>query len=110
MKAIIAFIVVVSLLNMIEANRLAVLPKNYMKNMNKAILNACTNEAHKKVCDDAVYSCIKNNLKDCDKFDNFNKFNTIRTECIKDKNSEVGFGIILGLLFWVIFIMILGAK
>jgi len=87
---------------MIEAHHHLAMPRNYIKNMNKAIIIFCNAEAHKQVQDDEIYTCFRNKLTTCSTYANYSKFNAIRTECINSKGSDCGYGIILAIMIWVV--------
>jgi hypothetical protein len=102
MKAIILIVALLSVVSMTECCNLRAFSRNYMKNANKAIVNSCNSEAHKQIQDDEIYNCFKNKTTDCTNLANFSEFNAIRTDCIKSKRSDVGFGIIIAIMMWVI--------
>lgn len=103
MKFIVFIIAILSIINMIEAqhHNLA-MPRNYVKNINKAIVNMCNMEAHKQIQDDEIYTCYKNKMSSCTKLANYSKFNAIRAECIKNKGSDYGYGIVIAIMMWVV--------
>ena len=109
MKAVIAVIAIFSIVSMIEARAGFGMPRGTIRNINKSILNYCNHIAHTKVQDNEIYSCFKINKGGCDKLDNYSKFAEIHSECIKNKNSECGVGIIIGLMMWVV-IAIFGMR
>jgi hypothetical protein len=102
MKAVILIVALLSIVSMTEGRNLMAFSRNYMKNADKAIVNSCNAEAHKQILDYAIYSCFKNRTTDCTNLANFSEFFAIRTDCIKSKRSDVGFGIIIAIMMWVI--------
>ena len=102
MRVAIFIIAMLCFITIIEARHRLALPRNYIRNINKAILNVCTATAHKQVQDDEIYNCFKSKLTTCNTYANYSKFNAIREKCIKDKGCDCSFGIIIGLMIWII--------
>jgi hypothetical protein len=103
MKAIIAIVIFISIIdnNIIEARR--VLPGNYMKNIHKSINNICNNKAYNITNNSKVYNCLSNNhISVCRNLTNFTDYINIKTECINIYNSEFGTGIIISIFLWFI--------
>jgi hypothetical protein len=97
-------IIVAFMMNMIamtDARHRLAMPRNYVKNLNKAVENYCNMEAFKKVRNETIYNCFKTNMNNCKTLANYSEFNEIRSECIDIKNSEYGYGIMIGIMFWV---------
>jgi hypothetical protein len=89
------------MISMTDARHRMAIPRNYVKNMNKAVVSYCNMEAHKKIGNETIYNCFKNNMNNCKTLANYSEFNVIRSECIDIKNSEYGYGIFIGIMFWV---------
>jgi hypothetical protein len=102
MKAVILIVALLSVVSMTEGRHFSAFSRNYMRNTDKAIVNSCNYEAHKQIQDDEIYDCFKNRTTDCTNLANFSEFNAIRTNCIKSKRNDVGFGIIIAIMMWVI--------
>lgn len=105
-SAVLAIIVMFSLFGMIEARSYLTLSRNYLRSFNKATLNFCTKEAHKQIQDDEIFNCFTDKNMTCDKLGNFSRFNEIRKECINKKQGEYGYGVIIALMFWIVFAFI----
>jgi hypothetical protein len=102
MKAVILIVALLSVVSMTECRNLRAFSRNYIRNTDKAIVNSCNSEAHKQIQDDEIYDCFKNKTTDCTNLANFSEFNAIRTDCIKSKRNDVGFGIVIAIMMWVI--------
>jgi hypothetical protein len=109
MKAIVVIIALLSIFTMIEARHRLAMPRNYLRNINKAIVNYCELKAHNVIQDDEIYSCFKNKMTTCNTLENFSKFDDIRSKCITDKGSDYGIGIILAIMIWVV-VAICGSR
>ena len=70
-------------------------------NMQKMYYNNCINEAYKETNDKELYECIINNNNNCNTFPNYDKFITIKKNCIDDIDANSGACIfmIMGLLW-----------
>jgi hypothetical protein len=75
----------------------------YLKNVNKAIYNACNKEAYIITNNTDVYNCIHvNNSNKCENLENFTEYNKVRFVCIDRNNSEIGSGILISIIIWLI--------
>jgi len=108
MKVILAAAIFSCLFVVIETRHFG-LQRNVVKNLNKAIVNFCTKEAHNQIQDEELFNCFHNKQATCDTHPRFSEFNAIRYECITNKNGECGTGVVLGLLFWGIILLTMKA-
>ena len=108
MKAIIIAIIIIILIidnNIIEARR--VLPRNYMKNINKSINSICNNKAYNITNNSNVYNCLsKNDINKCRNLTNLTEFMNIKTNCVNNYRSEFGYGVLISIASWVLLSLI----
>lgn len=102
MRVVIFIVAILSFISMIDARHNMALPRNYMRNINNAIVNYCNIKAHSQIQDDEIYTCFKNKMTNCNTYANFSKFDAIRSECMTNKGSDCGYGIIIGIMIWVV--------
>lgn len=101
MRIVIAIIIIISMINNIDAVR--GINKNYLKNINKAIYNVCNKEAYRLTNNSDIYNCIRvNNTIKCQNLENFTEYNNLRIACVKRNNSEIGYGLIISIIIWVL--------
>ena len=102
MRIVIAIIIIISMINNIDAVR-GVNTKKYFRNLNKAIYNVCNKEAYRKTNNTDIYNCINiNNTIKCQNLENFTEYNNLRIVCVKRNNSEFGYGIVISIIIWII--------
>lgn len=106
MKAIIIIVVliIINTNNIIDARK--IIPNNYMKNLNKSINKLCNNKALIITNNINVYNCLNNNINNCKNLNNYTEFYNIKSECIKDYESEFGKGIFISIILWLILSLI----
>jgi len=75
--------------------------KNYMRNLNKNIMNYCNKKALSKTNNTESYNCIISS-NDCSNIENFTEFKNIRNECIKQQRNEFTIGVICGFMMIII--------
>ncbi len=77
--------------------------KNYLKNVNRAIYNKCNKEAYRITNNIDIYNCIcVNNSIKCKHLENFTEYNNLRIVCVNRNNSEIGTGIFISIIIWII--------
>lgn len=102
MRIVIVTIIIISMINNIDAIR-GINTKNYFRNLNKAISNVCNKEAYSKTNNTDIYYCIRfNNTIKCQNLENFTEYNNLRIACITKHNSEFGYGILISIIIWVL--------
>lgn len=75
----------------------------YIKNLNKAIYNICNKEAYNITNNTEIYNCLKvNNTRNCINLENFTEYNNIRFICINKNNADIGSGIFITIIIWII--------
>jgi hypothetical protein len=102
MRIVIATIIIISMINNIDAVR-GVNAKKYFRNLNKAIYNVCNKEAYRVTNNTEIYNCINvNNTIKCQNLENFTEYNNLRMLCVKRNNSEFSYGIVISIIIWVV--------
>lgn len=64
-------------------------------NLEKMQHNSCIIEAYKQTNDKELYECIINKKYNCNTFANYDKFITIKNNCIDDYNDINGYNIFI---------------
>ena len=104
MRFAIISILFMSVLNVSYGFRAHIITKKYVKNMNNAIYQACNKEAHCITRNTDIYECLKvNHSENCSYLTNFTEYNKIRLNCVKEKNMEIGSGVLIWLCSILIF-------
>ena len=105
MRVIIAIIIFITMLDNCESAR--GFGKTYFKNLNKAIHNACNYEAYNITNNTDIYKCMrKNTSHNCMHIDNFTTYITIKDICITRCNGELGKGVIISIICWVMLMLL----
>jgi hypothetical protein len=77
--------------------------KNYIKTINKAIYNICNKKTFNETNNKEIYYCLNvNNTNDCKYLKNFSDYQIIRLACINKYNSEIGSGIFITIIIWLL--------
>lgn len=75
----------------------------YVKNINKIVYKKCNKEAFNITNNIEIYKCLLvNNSNICSNLDNYTDYNKIRFLCIKKFNSNIGNGIFISIIIWMI--------
>jgi hypothetical protein len=93
----------------VEARSTA-MSRNYLKNVEKTIVNNCNNRAFRLTNNTEVFECIKYKKGDCCNLANFTEFSNIRNECISEYHSEFGKGVLISIAIWVVIITLCAMK
>jgi len=102
MRIVIATIIIISMINNIDAIR-GINAKKYVRNVNKMIYNICNKEAYRKTNNTDIYNCINaNNTIKCQYLENFTEYNNVRILCVKRNNSEISYGIVISIIIWIV--------
>lgn len=75
--------------------------RNYMKNLDKDIINYCNYQAILKTNSEDSYNCMISN-GDCSHIDNFTEYMKIRNNCIKEKKNSFMSGILCALVLIIL--------
>jgi hypothetical protein len=103
---IIKAIIIISLLsNTVDSRYHHKFMRNYISNIQKNIYYRCNNEALKKTNNIDVYNCFINKNNSCHLINNYNDFNLIKKECVKNYINDFNMGILISIILWVIIIM-----
>ena len=105
MRVIIKTILIISMIHHCESMRGLNMNK-YVKNLNKAIYNVCNKEAFIKTKNEDIYNCLRfNSSIKCANMTNFTEYNKLRFICIDRNNSEIGSGIFITIIIWLILLL-----
>lgn len=100
-------IILCIIISNVNCNRIAlILNRKIIRNINNNIVKTCYYSANNNMNDEKLYTCMINNDKDCNKYENYNKFVEISQKCIKEKNNECGYGILISILIWIFILTI----
>jgi hypothetical protein len=109
MKAIVILVVMMIISNDISEAR-NILPRKYLRNVNKSVNKHCIYKAYNITQNTEVFNCLNSKIvTNCNNLINFTEFNDIKTECINGYQSEILKGMLIAVLIWII-IILLSAK
>lgn len=88
-------------INVVDARR-GGLPQNYLKNLDKKIDNFCNRKTFNITGNKDVFHCVKNANSNCYLLANYSEFSKKKQLCIKNKQNDYSFCIIITIVVWVV--------